>query len=457
MTRSGLRRVLGFAAALVMTTAFAGGAWAQGMYYKELEKDGRIYVFNDAKRAAAFEQSGEVGTGLTRLGVGPNGETVVADSEQALELFFFKHGIAETVERPKKPKMEVSWKDGKTTIATDKAELKLSNRIQTRWTQELPDDTVQLAGTPKAGDARGSFRIRRAKTKFEGWFYNKNLTYELQLNWPDLSGSPASRALEDAWIGWDPSKTKAFQIKFGQFKVPFGRQELTSSGSQQFVDRTDVSNRYARGRETGVQLWGEVAKGKLEWRVGAFNGNGRSQSANDNGKYQYNARVQFAPNGDPKLSEGDFESKDTPLWAVAVAFESNDRTSATSNVDVKDTILAGDLSFKYKGFAVAGEYFNRRGTPETGSKFKDKGWYAQAGYLFSPKRQWEIAFRYGQIDPTDLKSGDDRTEIGGALSYYYNKHNLKVQADWRQLKDDAGNGGKGTTNNELRVQTQFIF
>ena len=50
-----------------------------------------------------------------------------------------------------------------------------------------------------------------------------------------------------------------------------------------------------------------------------------------------------------------------------------------------------------------------------------------------------------------------REEIGGALSYYYNKHNLKVQADYRQLKDDAANSGAGTTNKEFRLQTQFIF
>ena len=41
-----------------------------------------------------------MGTGLTRPGAGPNGETVVADSETALELFFFKHGIPQVVEKP---------------------------------------------------------------------------------------------------------------------------------------------------------------------------------------------------------------------------------------------------------------------------------------------------------------------------------------------------------------------
>ena len=76
---------------------------AQGLYYKEIRKDGRIYVFNSAAEADRFEKSGGLGRSITRPGVGPNGETVIADSERALELFFFKYGIAETVPQPPPP------------------------------------------------------------------------------------------------------------------------------------------------------------------------------------------------------------------------------------------------------------------------------------------------------------------------------------------------------------------
>ena len=63
-------------------------------------KDGRIYVFNNAEEAERFEKTGELGKAITRPGAGPNGETVIADSERALELFFFKHGISEPVPQP---------------------------------------------------------------------------------------------------------------------------------------------------------------------------------------------------------------------------------------------------------------------------------------------------------------------------------------------------------------------
>lgn len=81
----------------------AGQLFAQGMYYKEIARDGRIYVFNDAAEAARFEQSGEMGKSVTRPGAGPNGETVVGDSERALQLFFSKHSISEAVPEPPPP------------------------------------------------------------------------------------------------------------------------------------------------------------------------------------------------------------------------------------------------------------------------------------------------------------------------------------------------------------------
>jgi phosphate-selective porin OprO/OprP len=461
MTRWEPRRIASFAVASVMLVAGALGARAQGLYYKEIKKDERIYVFNDAKRAAAFEASGEVGTGLTRIGVGPNGETVVGDSEKALQLFFFKYGIAEVVEEPKAPVQKVEWRDGKTRFTLgSNFYMELSNRVQVRFTQELPDETVTLAGTAQAGDGKGSFRIRRAKTKFEGWFYKNWLQYEVQLNWPDLNSTNASRALEDANINWDLSRgKKAVMVKFGQYKVPFGRQELTSSGSQMFIDRSDVSNRYARGRETGLQLWGLTAGNKLEWRVGAFNGNGRSNTTNDNDKFQYNARFQFQPNGDPRYSEIDFDSRDKALWALAVNFEHNDKTRATTSTDTKDLIWGVDFVFKRSGLFLTGEYYDKDADPETGSDFKDKGWFGQAGYLFGgpSKGQWNLGLRYGQFDPTDLRDNDKRKEIGGVLGYYYNKHNLKVEADFRQIEDEAANSGRGTKNKEFRLQTQLIF
>ena len=449
---------------------FAGAdALAQGFYYKELRKDDRIYVFNIAAEAERFEKSGELGRALTRPGAGPNGETVVGDSERALQLFFFKYGISEPVPEPPQPTQRIEWRDGKTRVTTDNAYLEMSNRVQVRYTHELPDETVQLAGTAAKGDSRGSFRIRRAKFKLDGWFWKpNNLSYEVQMNWPAATGSNVGAFLEDANIGWDPAGKGKFRVLLGQFKAPFGHQELTSSGSQSFVDRSIVSNEYARGRDTGVAVQGVLFSNKLEYRAGVFNGNGLTRTANDNDTFQYNARLMWQPNGSqplvqrawvsgPLYSEGDFESTTTPIYAFGLNLERNDFHRTTTGNDTKATVFGLDGVFKFKGFYGATEYYWRERTPETGSPYDADGFFVQASQMLNKFRTWEAALRYAQRDVNDTIANDDVSEIRGGISYYYRRHSLKFQADFGQVETQLGPGKGSRKDNELRMQAQFIF
>src|SRR6185503_20814324 len=61
--------------------ASSAGAQILGLFYAEERKGDRIYVFNNKANWERFTASGETGTGLTRIGVGPKGETVFADNE----------------------------------------------------------------------------------------------------------------------------------------------------------------------------------------------------------------------------------------------------------------------------------------------------------------------------------------------------------------------------------------
>ena len=57
-----------------------------------------------------------------------------------------------------------------------------------------------------------------------------------------LTSQRTDTVLEDANVNWDfTGGKKAVMIKAGQYKVPFGLQELISSGSQQLVDRTHLT------------------------------------------------------------------------------------------------------------------------------------------------------------------------------------------------------------------------
>jgi hypothetical protein len=455
------------AAAAALFSLGVPGARAQGLYYKEIAREGRIYVFNVAANAERFEKSGETGTGITRPGVGPKGETVIGDNERALQLFFFKHGISEPVPEPAPPVQTIVWRDGKTRITTDNAYLEMSSRVQVRFTEELPDDNTQLAGTPDRGAQRPSFRIRRAKFKLEGWIMRPWLTYETQVNFPAVTGANPGALLEDAAFDVDFSRGRGtFRIHAGQFKPPFGAQELTSSMNQMFVDRALVSNSFFRGRETGVAVWGATRDNRFEWRIGAFNGNGPTRTANDNDKLQYNARLMWQPNGSQTLnqrawvtgalySESDFESTTAPIYAVAINWENQNNFASTTGNDQRWNAVSADGIFKYRGFSANGMYAIAYRTPETGARFRAPGGFIQGGQLFS-RRRYELALRYGVFDPSNLAARNQTREIRGAFNYYYARHGLKWQTDVGRVDLELGTSATVKTI-EIRSQLQFIF
>jgi hypothetical protein len=68
----------------------------QQLFYHEVAKGDRIYVFASPSRYQTFVRSdgADIGPAIERPGYGPGGETVVFDSRNAINLYNFKHGLA---------------------------------------------------------------------------------------------------------------------------------------------------------------------------------------------------------------------------------------------------------------------------------------------------------------------------------------------------------------------------
>lgn len=407
---------------------------------------------------------------LMTASVDPSGAGPASLKETAAKITAEVDGAAATEQAPPAPTggYKIVHQDGATTLTLENAEISLSNRLQFRFTEEIPPSNVRLPGTTEDGQSKPTFRIRRAKTSLEGWFWKKELTYEIQLSWagPE-AGASTQTPLEDALLTWDASKKGSFKITLGQFKVPLGRQEMTSSGRLQFADRSILNGEYTRGRDIGLQLSGRVANDKVEYFAGVFNGNSASRTSNDNTKLQYNARVSFEPFGKVAYSESAFEGWDKPLLAIAGQFENNDLSGATNLTDLNTTILGADLMYKYKGFSLFAEYYNRKREPEavsggssntsgpaaqSGGAYHSNGYNVEAGY-FLKRDKVEIAARFAEYDPSDQVPSNKRSEKGGVFNYFILKHTLKVVADFRVLHDDLVK----ETAKELRIQTQFVF
>ncbi|ACM18644.1 phosphate-selective outer membrane channel [Geotalea daltonii FRC-32] len=364
----------------------------------------------------------------------------------------------------------LNYKPGKgftLTSADEKFQLSLGGRLQTRYTFTDADDN----GTSRDSN---KFEVKRMKFWLNGYAYTKDLTYLLQV---DFVQGGSSKLLDHAYLNY--RFVDEAQVLAGQTKVPFGRQWLNSSGSQQFVDRSTASDMFRPGYEAGVKVHGAVAGGIATYELGYYGGAGQStfRTSNDNA---YAARITANPFGKMAYAEGDLDQSEKPLLSVganyyrntlqkstATAFETNNVTLAGSTgwlgkgigtfangekIDING--YGVDAAFKWLGASTQAEYLLGQADGHTSDKtLRAHGFYAQAGYCIIP-RKLELAFRYSFVDPNRDKANDQQVDTQGAISYYFNKHNLKLQGDVTNSHDQS----KGRTDDMIyRLQAQVIF
>jgi phosphate-selective porin OprO and OprP len=141
----------------------------------------------------------------------------------------------------------------------------------------------------KYGTPPDSFQITRARFGFQG-NYGKQLDYTLMI---ETISSPTVR---DASLDFKP--WKAFSITAGQFKVPFSMEVGSADTAVEFYNRSIISVLYpdAGGafRAPGLVVHGELARGAMEYWLGAFNGQGLLASATTN-EPEVVGRLRFSP------------------------------------------------------------------------------------------------------------------------------------------------------------------
>ncbi len=326
-------------------------------------------------------------------------------------------------------------------------------------------------------------KIRRFKVSLGGYAFTKNLTYRVQV---DLAKSGTAQMLDDAWINYRFAEEARLQA--GQFKIPFARQELTSDGAQQFVDRANAVDAFKPSYDVGVMFLGRAAGGKVAYNAGLFNGTGQSGTRTTNSG-AWAARVVFDPFGEMRYSEADLENTPSPLLSLGANYFANtlkrngnatflDTTTSTppyagtsgwlgkaaantaifDNTERVDVGAYGcDAAFKWRGLSVQGEYFGGKADGRTnGRTVHSRGFYVQAGYFLLPKRL-EMAGRYSSIDPNRDNPRDLQVEVAGAVSYYFEGHNLKLQGDYTNIHIQQAVGKQPTDDRQLRVQAQLAF
>jgi phosphate-selective porin OprO/OprP len=129
--------------------------------------------------------------------------------------------------------------------------------------------------------------------------------------------------------------------------------------------------------------------------------------------------------------------------------------AATDKIDVNE--YGFDAAFKWMGLSLQAEYLlGEAEAQSSGELRRAHGFYAQAGYMVIPKKL-ELAVRYSYLDPNRGQTNDTQTEQIGSISYYFDKHNLKLQGDVANIHKQIPASGARTDDMVYRLQAQIIF
>ena len=132
------------------------------------------------------------------------------------------------------------------------------------------------------------FRLRRARLNLTGDFAEQ------------FDFKRTAFSATDVWVNYH--QFPAAQVKIGQYKAPFGLEQLTPDTSLLTIERTLPTGAITPDRQIGAELWGKPftsiwpkQKDLLTYYAGIFNGNGRNITVNDNNNFMFVGRLELQP------------------------------------------------------------------------------------------------------------------------------------------------------------------
>jgi hypothetical protein len=317
------------------------------------------------------------------------------------------------------------------------------------WVTAFDQDVNSQADPAGYGDPEDDqgFKLRRARAGFVGneGDFSYGLVLGMSSSTDGLAQSDGTVGIVDAYAGWQLHQY--FQLTAGVQKVPFGREQLLSSGELVFQERAVTSNHIAPGRELGL-LASSGAYG-ADIQIGLFNGNG-SIVGDDNDGLMYAARVGYT------LGDGPSDRTYGVVSSPVVSIGTNlfyDQGTAT------DTMAYGaDLLFRWKGLALLTEVHLASITPkdstvdvpEVFAGTDRQGALVQAGWtlgIFEPAVRAEIF-----DDDKSAEDNGDILKIVAGLTAHFSEDRVRAGMAYVHRTEM---GGQSLANDTARLFFQM--
>lgn len=287
-----------------------------------------------------------------------------------------------------------------------------------------------------------AFSIPRLRFYILGTVFKPWMRYKFEIELSSLKSDAnvniTNSRLTDGYVEF--AKSPYATVRAGQYKVPFGIEELTSDTRLEFIDRSIASSKFAPGRDIGVMLSGQFFKNKFGYQAAAFNGAGQNNPQDDKG-FLYTARIVYDPLGEYKLVDGAIDDPQTNQLHFGLAYRFGEVPKGLSSVGVfqnpnNQSAIGFEFAWKYQRYFALAEYFmqtDEQNNPTIGPDINANGFDAQFGVFIVPKSQ-ELAVRYASVEPDEDVADAKQTEMRLVYGYFWKNHNMKVQADIGQIK-----------------------
>jgi phosphate-selective porin len=329
------------------------------------------------------------------------------------------------------------------------------------------------------------FRLRRTRINLTGDFA-ENFDFKVEGEFENSDGISSNRtdfSGTDIFINWH--QFAEANVKVGQWKAPFGLEQLTPDPTLIIIERSLPTGAITPERQVGAQLWGKpftniwpAQKDLLTYYAGIFNGNGRNVSINDNNNFMYVGRLELLPwqgkllgqNSSLKLGADVLNSRDDKGTNISQSLNllvNSDGSLSPFTLPGADerTAWSVDAWFNLGPFDLIGEYLQEKvngrtvnGVPPGFANFTTNGFYVTAAYFLIPKKL-QAAVRWEDLNPGQM-GNDGIHSITGGLNYYIHGDDLKLMAnyihtwsDFRQANPQFGDD----QFDEVIVRLQLMF
>ncbi len=329
------------------------------------------------------------------------------------------------------------------------------------------------------------FRLRRARINLTGDFA-ENFDFKVEGDFEQSDGTSSNRtdfSATDIFVNWH--QFPEAQIKVGQWKAPFGLEQITPDTTLLLAERSLPTGAITPDRQIGAQLWGKpftniwpAQKDLLTYYAGIFNGNGRNVSVNDNNNFMYVGRLELMPfkgkifgqdsslklGGDVLNSRDDQGTNISPSLNLLVNTDGSLSPFTLPGADER-TAWSVDAALKLGPFDLIGEYLQEKvngrtvnGVPPGFADFTTNGFYVTGAYYLIPKKLQAVV-RWEQLNPGQ-KGNDGIHSITGGLNYYIHGDDIKLMAnyihtwsDFRQANPQLGDD----QFDEVIMRLQLMF